>query len=156
MLTYVEVGAAGPLDPRWKRQIEKKLTVDYVGFEPDDRSHEPGNLNFIPVALGHRAELRKLNLTKKPQVSSLLSPNKSTLERYLDVSRFEVVGTKKMRVQALDDVGLNGKYFLINLDTQGKELEILRGAVQILKKTLAIVVEVEFQEIQSATTLLRH
>ena len=36
-ITLVDVGAAGDLEPRWKN-IESK--INYIGFEPDNRSRE--------------------------------------------------------------------------------------------------------------------
>lgn len=147
MLTYIDVGAAGELDSKWRRQITERKNVDYIGFEPDSRSYESGNLTRLPVALGELERRRHLHLTAKPQVSSLLRPSKAVLQRYQDVSRFDVVGLTEMSVTPIDALALRGKYFFMKLDTQGTELEILRGATATLSKTLGIVVEVEFQQI---------
>ena len=83
-------------------------------------------------------------------MSSIYEPNFELINKYPDASRFEIEERIPLRlihsgifkysqnVTALD---------FIKIDTQGSELEILRGASDLLKSVIGIEVEVEFIEL---------
>ena len=149
---YVDVGAANEVDRKFK-EFFRDERLSYVGFEPDARSalEFPGQVH--PVALGAKREVRTLNLCRKPEVSSFLKPNMRLLRTFHRPERFDVVSTTNVNVVPMDDYfDMSGAYIL-KLDVQGFELEVLKGATQVLTNTVAIEIEVEFWELYEGQPL---
>lgn len=152
LIYIVDVGAAGDIAPRWK-QIERHLS--YVGFEPDDRSRELLNNTITPLG---RYEIRKealgettgeavnFNLCRKPQVSSSYYPQRDFLDLFPESSRFDIISSLKLEHTRLDELGLSEIDF-IKIDTQGSELDVLKGASGILNSCLGLEIEVEFVQL---------
>jgi len=149
---FVDVGAAWGLNERWGR-IESML--HYRGFEPDDRTramlHQNGeryasNLLY-PFALSSKDKKPiQFNLCRDPGVSSCLQPNRSFLDNFPRRERFDILNVKEIESSTLDSV-LDGRVDFIKLDTQGTELEILKGGLGTIRKTFGIEIEVEFTEL---------
>ncbi|MDO8307730.1 MAG: FkbM family methyltransferase [Actinomycetota bacterium] len=147
-LRLVDVGAAGELEPRWRRVSG---AVDYVGFEPDERSrarllaNDQGCASYriLDTALSDQAGDLDLHLCRKPMASSSFEPDADFLGRFPDVGRFDVVGTVVLPARRLDDLDLAGCDF-IKVDVQGAELAVLRGASGMLDACLGVEAEVEF------------
>ena len=97
------------------------------------------------TALSDRAGEVNLNLTKKPEVSSVLTPKRKTIERFPDAERFNVVDSVRVKCDTLDNVYLDNADF-IKLDVQGSELPILTGGVNTLRRCSGVEVEVYFTE----------
>lgn len=152
MVTLFDVGAAGDIEPRWK---VFSPYLNYVGFEPDERSckqllekassSDCYSYNMIPHALwGSKAEL-KLHLCAKPHVSSIYVPKIEFLKNFPQVERFDVISTEDFSVVPIDSLDLTSPDFM-KLDVQGAELQILKGAGNLLDNVLGLEVEVEFVE----------
>ena len=154
-IVLMDVGAAGGIEPRWKKFAGK---VSYVGFEPDGRAQEfVPNVRFaeyemIPSALGESKSVRRLNITKDVGKSSLFVPNWEILERFPNVDRFSVTKELKLQINAADKI-VKSKVDFIKLDIQGSELGVLKGAKGILKEVLGVETEVEFLELYSGQPL---
>lgn len=98
---------------------------------------------LLPCALG--AEPRKLPLfvdKERDDIGSLVGFS----EEYLKVnSRAQPVSDVICEVRTLDAVAVEKsfeKIDLLKIDVEGFEFEVLRGAGQILRKTIAVLVEV--------------
>ena len=80
-----------------------------------------------------------INLTKSRGCSSLYKPNLKYLKNYPDVERFFVEDTVTVETTSLDTL-YNDKVFsnidFIKIDTQGSELDILKGGEKFLSKNL--------------------
>jgi FkbM family methyltransferase len=147
-ITLIDIGAAGDIEPRWKR-IEPALC--YIGFEPDERSRlsllksKPACLSYelFPFAVWDVAGPLEMNFCQKPQVSSHYLPNRPFVDLFPDSQRFNVLSTQNMEATTLDNLKL-GRSDFIKIDTQGGELNALKGGQALLKKTLGLEVEVEF------------
>jgi FkbM family methyltransferase len=154
-IVLMDVGAAGGIEPRWKKFAGK---VSYVGFEPDGRAQEfVPNVRFaeyemIPSALGESKSVRRLNITKDVGKSSLFVPNWEILERFPNVDRFSVSKELKLQINTADKI-VKSKVDFIKLDIQGSELGVLKGAKGILKEVLGVETEVEFLELYSGQPL---
>src|SRR5688572_16193220 len=147
-VTLVDVGARGGLDPRW-RPFYGSLSV--VGFEPDPtecaRLNErqwPYRARFLPNALGARdGEVATLYLCKQPGCSSLLRPNVVLCDQFAYGSNLQVVGEHAVTLSRMDSV-CDVQPDVLKVDTQGTELDVLRGAGALLQRTRAVELEVEF------------
>lgn len=149
-LGLVDVGAAGDIEPRWKK-IE--TLIDYYGFEPDSRSLEnldetnSNNLSrtIYPYALWEKTEKLSINLCRKEQVSSHFTPNRDFLDKYPDKRRFDVLNKSFVESRRMDEIDIEHPDF-IKIDIQGGELSVLKGSTTTLKRTFGMEIEVEFLE----------
>ncbi|MEE8076064.1 MAG: FkbM family methyltransferase [Candidatus Binatia bacterium] len=130
-LTLIDVGAGGGIDRRrWGRF--RNLTV--IGFEPDEREFtklkNTERHRWFQVALYGSDGLFDLNVTRYQTGTSLLEPNLELIQKLnVPVSDFDILRKVPLRCRTLD--ALCSEYGLvphvIKLDTQGTELDILRG-----------------------------
>lgn len=136
------------------------------GFDPDEAecaklqasyNHLPnGYVTCLPIGLAGSPGKRNLYLTKEPACSSLHPPIHYLAEKYpaLDCISLQKIITadvttldlwaREMNLQTID---------YIKIDTQGSELEILKGGDTIISTTRCIDIEVEFNPIYEGQTL---
>ena len=154
-IVFLDVGAAGGIEPRWRKFACK---VSYVGFEPDGRAQEfMPNVRFaeyelIPAALGEFRSVQRLNITKDVGKSSFFMPNSKILERFPNMERFQITKKLKLQINTADKI-VKSKIDFMKLDIQGSELSVLKGAKGILKGVLGLETEVEFLELYSGQPL---
>lgn len=156
-VTLIDIGAAGAIEPRWKK-IEPVL--NYIGFEPDERSRisleqkENNCLKYtiLPYALWETKGNIAINLCKAPQVSSYYPPNREFLDLFPNPKRFDIESSETLDTEKLDDLNLASADFM-KIDIQGGELNALRGGVSLLEKTLGLELEVEFLPLYSQQPL---
>lgn len=150
-LNICDVGAAGGINKRWTKI--KKLCV--IGFEPDEREFfklDTSSRNkWFNIGLNYTQGVYPLYITKYQTNTSLYKPNLSKVNQlsYND-DDFNVDKVVELTCDTLDSVLLKNKLSLdyIKLDTQGSELDILKGGSDILINDLfAVEVEVEFCEL---------
>jgi FkbM family methyltransferase len=147
-LHYVDVGAANNTrESAW----ESNKSVRYTLFEPDPvaaeklRQNSSSSTSVVESALGSASVTSTLNICIKRELSSVLEPNIELLERYPDASRWKIVDRLPIEINTLDSfISTIGRIDFLKLDTQGSELDILKGAASALNDVLAIQVEVEF------------
>lgn len=155
---FVDVGARGGVHDL-VAPIAAMTAV--LGFEPDPAACAELNdlfskgsvwaaTSFLPVALSDRAGPATLHLCEAPTNHSLRPVNRDFAERYRMV-KFAQTGRFELETQTLDHVLFEGGAGdrrwgeFMKLDTQGTELEILRGAERTLREQcVALFVEVEF------------
>ena len=110
----------------------------------------PANHTIIHATIAERRETRTFYDTHKKGSHSLYSPleelpsglSVSSTQRLAGVRLVETVGLD----EALAGASIEDVDFLL-MDVQGAELEVLRGATETLKKTLAVMAEVEFTQL---------
>lgn len=111
---------------------------------------------FFPVALAERPGVGTLHLTQDPACASLYPPDAQTIARYPDLEVAREVGRMQVEMSTMDtwwnaqsrpDIGF------IKLDTQGSEVDILRGGVATLQDTVGCEIEVEFTPIYQGQPL---
>ena len=150
-LLLIDIGASGGLEDNWQ-PAEKYLKV--LGFEPDKAAWEKlnkqkkENYKYLNTGLYSNKGSVNFNVAKKQKVSSIYSPNLKLLKQFPEVDRFEIIKTVKIEVDSLDNVlkesNIKNPDF-IKLDTQGSELDILKGGIKTLKSdVLGLEIEVEF------------
>jgi FkbM family methyltransferase len=157
-LIIADVGASGGLHPRWNFL---NRCCQAIGFEPDRRAYEllstTPNRAWVNAALGDTDGQCSLNLTHAQTASSVLFPNQELVaELFADPDSFAIERTVVVPCKTLDTVSgeLGASIAALKLDTQGSELSILRGGIDTLHRTLALVeIEVEFTELYKGQPL---
>jgi len=153
---YVDVGARGGPPSGW---LELARCVDYICFEPDpdeagllERNFKKQNsfhATVVQKALGASPGEAHLHLTKFRPSSSLLLPNKMVVESLAVGEGFQLEAVIPVKLTSLDDEmacrGISPDF--IKADVQGYELEVLKGAEQVLATAVGCELEVSFIEI---------
>lgn len=151
---------------------ERFLSDDHMdnfkifGFDPDQEEcqrlqesyqHLPsGFVTCIPMGLAGANGTRILHITKEPACSSLHAPIRFLSDNYpaldcITPQKMVTVDVTTMKQWATEHVIDAIDY--IKIDTQGSELEILKGADDLLYTTRCIDIEVEFNPIYEGQTL---
>ena len=154
----VDIGARGGLEPRWQF-IQDNVTA--CMFEPDEHACQAlEDSEYVErvfnVALGSSESESLFNLCRDPAVSSLLEPNDRLLSRYPNARRFDVIARENMNLSTLDKclLGQQQRCDFIKLDTQGTELQILKGGAELLQSTvIGLEIEVEFLQVYKNQSL---
>ena len=147
--TLIDVGAQGGINRR-RRAKFRNLTV--IGFEPDEREFTKlKNIErhrWLQVALYGSEGVFDLNVTRHSSNTSLFEPNLELIQTLnVPLSDFDILRKVPLRYRTLD--GLCQEHNLvphvIKLDTQGTEIDILRGGERCLRRSIfAVEAEVEF------------
>lgn len=142
--TIVDVGALGGEAKKWQ-----KYPHNVVLFEPNPDAVflENDRCLVIRVALSDSKTKKTLYVTRRNSKSSFLKPNVSLLSIFPNPTRFDVIKTEEVPADTLDNqLQLHNVSDIdfIKIDVQGHELSVLKGAVESLKKAVAVEVEVEF------------
>lgn len=164
-LVVVDVGC------RWgfaERFLSSEHLYDFkiIGFEPDreecDRllaSYQylpSGTVTCVPLGLAGAKGQRSLHITKEPACSSLYAPIQFLADNYPALDCIKPKQTVAVKVTTIKqwarEHGLNYIDYL-KIDTQGSELEILKGAEDLLDSIRCIDIEVEFNPIYEGQAL---
>jgi len=150
---FCDVGARWGLEEPFKSYRD---CVDVISFEPDQEEYEElsnKKMNrdlVLPYALYSEEKIINLNLTKARGCSSIYKPNISFLNKFPDVERFDVEETEEVQATTFDTLfkhQIIQQLDFIKLDTQGTELDILRGGEKLINDNIiGLQIEVEFKQ----------
>lgn len=162
-LRCIDVGAlriAGEVDPwvEWAREGYAEL----VGFEPikeeciklnEFAAGLGAQVRYLPIALGDGKE-HILHVTNVPMTSSLLPPERSTVDMFHALGDLmKVVRQQRIETHRLDDIKEASQADFLKLDVQGAELMIMQNALNTLSSVSVIQCEVEFIELYQGQPL---
>lgn len=146
-LNIIDVGSTGGLDMRW--DLIKEF-INVYSFDPDSRSKnkETNRNKVFPFALWSKKEQLKLNLTKFPDASSVFILNDKFLESFLNYECHHIISSEEIKADSADNVEFdNNPIDFMKIDTEGAELEILKGSKKYLGNTIiGLELEVQFVE----------
>jgi FkbM family methyltransferase len=141
----------------WKYFIPN-LTI--YGFDADEEACAEANLDLavrninwqeihLPIAIAAKTETRTLYVTKALMCSSLYPPDEAFLSRFPSLPPLVNLDyTTTVETQSLDAVCQSEnikRIDFLQVDVQGADLEVLKGAEQMLAQgVIAIQTEVEF------------
>lgn len=162
-VTVADVGSRWGASDAWFRLAP---LARLIGFEPDPEecrrlnalSAEHGRQEIsYPVALGSEDGQATLHITREPACSSLYRPSEAVLRQFPSLRQIMTVDrTSSVPIRRLDgwaSAECVDRIDFIKLDTQGSELDILRGAGALLQTCLGIEVEVEFSALYEGQPL---
>lgn len=150
-MVVVDVGCRWGFAEPFTRDIEH---FQLYGFDPDPQECTKLNTRYaspkilaVPVALGAEAGQHTLYLTKDPACSSLYQPDPYYTSSYVAFDCEKEIGTTQVEVVRLDEWARDNqidKIDFLKIDTQGSELDVLKGCGSLLAEMRAVEVEVEF------------
>lgn len=143
----VDVGAN---TGQWLSALQTFVNVERAEiFEPNPASFEilrsnlgkHSGFHFYQTALGNEPGKSTLHVTRSSSLSSLLQPS-DTLETQYTAAHASVVCDIEVPVTTLDDaLPLDSVVDLLKIDVQGFERPVLMGGSQTLKRTKALMIE---------------
>ena len=153
--TLLDIGAANGANGRWNI-ISDKLTTILV--EPHKESAKNLKLQGLEVieAVLHRENDKEIKFynTRKPMCSSFYKPNFNHLKNFLDKDRFEIISEDTFSSKSLDSVILQfTQPNFIKIDTEGSELDILKGSRNTLLNVFGLEVECSFHQLREGQPL---
>lgn len=149
-IKVIAVGASDIGAPEIYAEIIRKDYGELIGFEPDPEAYNrlierirqgdgSSNVLYLPMAVGDGSE-SNLYLTNSGMTSSLFRPNYHLLEKFHDLAElYQVVSEKKVKTVRLDDLEEVSDADWLVMDTQGSELNIIRGASRLLEESIVVV-----------------
>ncbi len=147
-----DIGAAGGIDARWESAAK---FVTWILFEPDKNAfdrlckYNKGNNIIFNYALSNERGTKPFYFCKLDRCNSLYVPALDSCRDFDRVKDLEIEGKGIINCTTLDGLletsKINGLDY-IKLDTQGNELDILKGARKLLiqSHTFALVTEYLF------------
>lgn len=135
-----EVGFTGPIVsfepvPKFRAQLEARRHTDSAWI-------------VEPYALGSTHERAVIHVMESPGLSSLKDPDLAAMRSLLPApDRAGMEGDEMIEVRRLDELASShpvlagAKRALLKTDTQGFDLEVIRGAGAFLAQTVAIQIE---------------
>lgn len=131
--------------------VYQKYTQNIHVFEPQKECFDaiPNTVKKYNVALGEKEQVATLNVANNKQSSSLLKP-KVHLQEHPTVLFTETI---EVPVKTLDSYDIQDCNFL-NMDVQGYELNVLKGAEKTLKYIGMIYTEINTDEVYEGNPLL--
>ena len=152
-IVFIDIGARWGGQRPWNNFPGDCLV--YYGFDADaeecnrlNSANKNASVKYLPAALSDGEAVADLHLTVEEGCSSLYEPNYKVLDRYFLKENWRVKKKIKLQTTTLSNIFREHsiKPDFIKIDTQGAELNILRGAADFLDSALGLELEVEFQE----------
>jgi FkbM family methyltransferase len=125
-------------------EANQKLT-EVVGGNP--------RVHIEMCAIGAAADTLSLNVTRSDDSSSLLRPTALQLQTFPHTDSVSSIEVNVKTLDATMDFERLAKPFLLKIDVQGYELDVLRGASRLLAQDGDLLIESSFAELYAGQPL---
>jgi FkbM family methyltransferase len=150
-LNLIDVGAAGGAIEGWRQFGDKARVFCFEAREEESSDLSSGNtesnIEYVPIALSNDDSGISLNITSNLGCSSVYPPVRQLYQRYPGCAMMRPIGSANCPSITLDGFletrGIDTVH-AIKLDTQGSELNILRGSEKALQSCTFVIIEAEF------------
>ncbi len=146
-LIIIDIGAAdGMVSYYFSQQFPQSKVIS---FEPNPAEFKKAvevnernlNVEVRNLALSSSPGIQKMHILDNSFSSSLLEPTEGIPDQKMS-AKLKVNNTLQVKTSTLDiELGAVKSIDLIKIDTQGTELNILKGATEVLKNTDYILIE---------------
>jgi FkbM family methyltransferase len=159
-INLIDVGAAGGAIEGWQQFGDKARVFCFEARddESDDLSsaNVQSTIEYVPLALSKDDRGIDLTITSNLGCSSVYPPVRQLYRAYPACAQMRPVAVAHCPSTTIDafmaERGVD-RVLSIKLDTQGSELEILRGAERALEQALFLIVETEFNTLYEGQPL---
>lgn len=146
-INYFDIGS---VDPILNRLEGAEKIINYYGFDinKDNKNlKEFKSFNKINNLLYSHNTTVEFYHNNNSHTSSIYKPSIEFINRYKKFSdSFKLKNKASYKALRLDSFKIDG-INVLKLDTQGSELDILKGCKKLLKNTVAVEIEIEFDQI---------
>ena len=148
-----DIGAAGEIPEHWSKfSYKHNVKLNVFAFDEnlskdENPKYKNININFIPILLGEKKEKKKFYILNRHTGSSLYKINERYRQEYYYPEYHDIKSIEDVELKPLHNIIDDKKVLspdLIKLDTQGSELDIIKGMKDKISKTILIETEVEF------------
>ena len=165
VFTILDVGAVpqGTLPEKFMELLALFPGSQIHGFELDCElcaqlnQRAVDGLVYHPQALSDDNRIKRVHLTENPLCASLYEPNHELLKSFRAAELLKQTGKVNVRTMRMDkfleEHGIGCPDF-IKVDVQGADLDVLRGAGDLLSTVSGVLCEVEFIELYVKQPLL--
>ena len=153
----LDIGAAGDINKRWSI-IKDKISIFLVEPHPESANElkQKGVKVIERFLYEEEGKNIKFYQTKKKTNSGFLKPNLVHLKKYPDLERYKIEETVDVSTSTLDNEikKMNVKNLdFVKIDTEGSELNILKGSKNTLKNVLGLEIECNFFHLREDSPL---
>lgn len=141
-LTVADIGSIGGLHKRWIGLADRLVTIN---FDPLDPRESTESNRFFPYLIGDREGTATLKVTRRPSMSSTLSPDRSIFAPFWDKpAHIEVEREIEAPMTRLDPLMASEGQVpdAIKIDVQGGEAAVLSGASDTFRQSI-LLAEIE-------------
>lgn len=153
-------GHIGQELPSYKNSNVENILIFEPQKDPFEKLSKVANeLNFkniilVNKALGNSNKNIEMICNEDGLCSSILKP-KIVLTQYPDIKFDRTEEVEMITLDSYFTINKNHTYNFINMDTQGYELEVLKGALKTLEKIDAVYTEVNNAEVYENNALVQ-
>lgn len=152
-INILDIGAAGGIIDEF---LYLNKISQFYGFEPRKDEAEklndstPDNQKYFSHALSDKEQVKIFYNSHSASTSGFYPDDNFFNSRFVDKTNNQIIDETKVECITLNSImsKFNNRIDIIKLDTEGSELEILKGATECLENTLMILTECHFSKFQ--------